>query len=443
MTMIFKRKIYDRLLEWKQRRNGKTALLIEGARRIGKSTVVTEFAKKEYDSYMLIDFSTASREVVSLFDNIMDLDFLFFRLQAIYNVILQERRSLIIFDEVQFCPRARQAIKTLVADGRYDYVETGSLISIKKNTKDILIPSEETRILMYPMDYEEFRWATGDTATVPLLRQMLEKHIPLGSAHREAMRRLRLYMLVGGMPQAVSEYIASNNMSAVDEVKRDIIKLYQDDFRKIDPSGKVGNLFMQIPAQLSSGSGRYKPSQVLGETSTEKKTELLGDLVDSKTVNIAFHANDPNIGMPLTEDITRFKIYCGDTGIFTTLAFWDKDVTENIIYQKLLSDKLNANMGYVFENLVAQILTASGNKLFYYTWQKDSKRNYEVDFILSKAAKICPIEVKSSGYNTHPSLNAFCEKYSDRVGARYLVYTKDLRKDGATTLLPVYMVPLL
>lgn len=443
MAKIFKRKIYDRLLEWKRSRKGKTALLIEGARRVGKSTIVTEFAKKEYDSYILIDFSTTSHEVIGLFDNLMDLNYLFLRLQAVYNVILHERRSLIVFDEVQFCPRARQAIKALVADGRYDYVETGSLISIKRNTKDILIPSEETRILMYPMDYEEFRWAMGDTVSVPLLRQMMEKHIPLGAAHREAMRRLRLYMLVGGIPQAISEYIESNNMSVVDEVKRDIIKLYQDDFRKIDPSGRVGNLFMQIPAQLSSNSGRYKPSQVIGETGTEKKAELLQDLADSKTVNIAFNANDPNIGMSLTEDVTRFKIYCGDTGIFTTLAFWDKDITENIIYQKLLGDKLNANLGYVFENLVSQMLTASGNKLFYYTWQKDSKRNYEVDFILSKGTKICPIEVKSSGYNSHSSLDAFCEKYSARVGERYLVYTKDLRKDGATTLLPIYMVPLL
>lgn len=443
MTTIFKRKIYDDLLRWKSTANGSKALLVEGARRVGKSTIVEEFAKKEYESYILIDFSRVSAETKALFDDLTDLDYIFLRLQTTYNVILHERRSLIVFDEVQLFPKARQAIKHLVADRRYDYIETGSLISIHKNVKDIIIPSEEARIPMYPMDYEEFRWALDDDATMPLLKQFYDQHLPLGSAHRVSMRRFRLYMLVGGMPQAVSEYLESNNMSKVDSAKRDIINLYCEDFRKLDPSGRLGQLFMQVPAQLSSNSGRYKPYQILDNTDVSKMSELMQALQESRTVNIAFHANDPNVGMSLTQDSTRFKIYCGDTGLFVTLAFWDKDITENIIYQKLLSDKISSNLGYVYENIVAQMLTASGNKLFYYTWPKDEKHNYEVDFLISRGAKICPIEVKSSSYRTHASLDAFCNKFSNRIGDRYLVYTKDYGKDHETTLLPVYMVPLL
>ena len=443
MTPIFKRKIYDQMLEWKHSRNGKTALLIEGARRVGKSTIVKLFAEQEYQSYILIDFNQASKQVVELFDDLMNLDYLFLQLQATYNVSLIERQSVIVFDEVQQCPKARQAIKYLVADGRYDYIETGSLISIKKSTQSITIPSEEQRISMHPMDYEEFRWAIGDNASMPLLRTFLDKKISLGAAHRKTMRDLRLYMLVGGMPQAVNEYLETNNLSLVDHVKRDILHLYQDDFQKIDPSGRLERLYVNIPSQLNKNANRYRPSQILGDVQGEKVQELLHALEDSKTALFCHHTNDPNIGMPFTEDTSRFKIYCADTGLFVTLAFWDKDFTENIIYQKLLSDKLSANLGYVYENLVAQMLTANGNKLFYYSWPKDDKHNYEIDFLLSRGAKLQPIEVKSSGYNTHASLDAFCRKFSKVVDMRYLIYTKDYRKDGPTTLLPVYMTPLL
>lgn len=443
MAQVFKRKIYDKLLKWKRESQGKSAVLIEGARRIGKSTIVEEFAKREYESYILIDFLKASKEIKGLFDDLMDLDFIFLRLQNTYNVELIERKSLIVFDEVQLCPKARQAIKYLVADGRYDYIETGSLISIKKNTKDITIPSEEERIEMYPMDYEEFRWAMGDTASMTLLKKMLDKRISLGPAHRQKMRELRLYMLVGGMPQAVDTYIETNNLSRVDAVKKNIIKLYQDDFLKLDSTGRLGQMFMEIPSQLSNNSNRYVPYQVIGRTSENILSELLLDLEDSKTVNIAYHTNDPNAGMSLTKDNSRYKIFCGDTGLFVTMVFWDKDVTENIIYQKLLSDKLEANLGYVFENLVAQMLTASGNRLFYYTWPKDDKHNYEIDFLLDRGFKLCPIEVKSSGYNTHASLDAFCKKFSGRVGSRYLIYTKDLKQDHETLLIPTYMTPLI
>ena len=437
---FFKRKIYDRMLQWKQERDGKTALLIKGARRVGKSTIVEEFARQEYETYMLIDFSRASEEVKSLFNDLMDLDYIFLRLQAIYNVILQERRSVIIFDEVQKCPLARQAIKQLVKDHRYDYIETGSLISIRKNTEGIIIPSEETRIDMFPMDYEEFRWALGDKATVPLLRQFFDKQLPLGQAFRKSMRDFRLYMLVGGMPQVVNEYLDTNNLSKVDTVKREIIELYFDDFLKIDPSGRASQLFMAIPSELSKNASRYQVSSVLSDSERKNLSEVLIAMKDSMVVNFSYHSNDPNVGFALNSDKDQYKMFIGDTGLFITLAFWDKDVTENIIYQKLLSDKLSANLGYVYENIVAQILTATGNKLFYHTWpMENSNHNYEVDFLLSRGNKIWPIEVKSSGYKTHASLDAFCMKFSDRISNRYLIYTKDLRKDEATTLLPVFM----
>ena len=437
---IFKRKIYERMLQWKQERDGKTALLVKGARRVGKSTIDEEFARQEYDSYMLIDFARASEEVKALFNDLMDLDYIFLRLQAIYNVILQERRSVIIFDEVQKCPLARQAIKQLVKDHRYDYIETGSLISIRKNTEGIIIPSEETRIEMFPMDYEEFRWALGDKATVPLLRQFFDKQLPLGQAFRKSMRDFRLYMLVGGMPQAVNEYLDTNNLSKVDTVKREIIELYFDDFLKIDPSGRASQLFQAIPSELGKNASRYQVSSVLSDSERKNLSEVLNAMKDSMVVNFSYHSNDPNVGFALNSDKNLYKIFVGDTGLFVTLAFWDKDVTENIIYQKLLSDKLSANLGYVYENIVAQMLTATGNKLFYHTWpMQNSNHNYEVDFLLSRGSKICPIEVKSSGYKTHASLDAFCRKFSERISNRYLIYTKDYKKDETTTLLPAFM----
>ena len=443
MKRIFKRKLYDQLLKWKRVQNGKTAILIEGARRVGKSTLVEQFAKNEYDSYILIDFNEASEEVTALFNNLMNMDYIFLQLQSIYNVVLKKRKSVIIFDEVQNCPRARQAIKYLVKGGRYDYIETGSLISIKKNTKNITIPSEEERVTLYPMDYEEFRWAMGDEATIPLLRTFYDNKLPLAQAHREAMRNFRLYLLVGGMPQAVEAYIETNNFSMVDLAKRGVIRIYQDDFQKLDSTGRLETLFMNIPSQLSQTNNRFKPYAVLGDVDEDKLMEFLKDLEDSKTTLFAYHSNDPNVGMSLTKDISKFKIFCADTGLFVTLAFWDKDYTENVIYQKLLNDKLSTNLGYVYENMIAQMLATSGNKLFYYTWPKDETHNYEIDFLLSHGTKLQPVEVKSSGYNTHKSLDVFCEKYSHIVECRYLIYTKDLKTDKGTILLPVYMTPFL
>lgn len=442
---IFKRKLYDKMLQWKQERDGSTALLIKGARRVGKSTLAEEFAKREYESYLCIDFTEAPKEVRDLFNDISDLDSLLLSLQFHYQKRLSPRKSAIIFDEVQSCPMARQAIRKLVKDRRYDYIETGSLISIKKNTQDIRIPSEETRMTLYPMDYEEFRWALGDEVTVPMLHEAFERKMSLGDGVvRKLLRDFRLYMLVGGMPQAVNTYLETNNLSAVDAVKREIIELYADDFRKIDPTGRMTRMFYAIPGQLNSNASRYQVSGVIGQAKQERMEELLQDMEDSQVVLFSHHANDPNVGLSLHVDNNRYKLFMNDTGLFITLAFWDKDVTENIIYQKLLTDKLSADLGYVYENVVAQILKAAGNELYYHTWPTESgKHNYEIDFLLSRGSKVCPVEVKSSGYKTHASLDAFQRKFPERILHRYLVYTKDLRKDSDILMTPVFMAMFL
>ena len=443
--MTFKRKIYDKFLEWKKNSDGKTALLVEGARRIGKSTIVEEFAKNEYESYILIDFTKASKEVLNLFDDISDLNYIFLRLQLIYHKELHQRKSLIIFDEVQFCPKARQAIKHLVADHRYDYMETGSLISIRKNVKDILIPSEERQVQMYPMDFEEFKWALGDTVTIKLLRESFEKYQPLGDdLNRRMMRDFRLYMLVGGMPKAVSTYIETNNMRLVDEEKRDILRLYESDFMKIDSTGKAAMLFKSIPSQLEKNASRYQVSSVLENQRNSTVLELISEMESSRTVLVSYKSDDPNAGLTRTKDLENFKLFVCDTGLFTTMLFMDKDFTENIIYEKLLSDKLSVNLGYLYENIVAQILKANGNSLFYYTFlDEKSRHNFEIDFLLARNNKVCPIEIKSSGYKTHASLDAFSEKYSSRILNKYLVYTKDLGKDKDVFSIPVYMTMFL
>lgn len=444
MEYIFERKIYQQMMQWKEENQGKTALLIEGARRIGKSTIAEQFAKQEYKSYILIDFNKATATVKSLFNDLMDLDYIFIYLQDAYKTTLYPRESVIIFDEVQQCPLARQAIKYLVQDGRYDYIETGSLISIRKNVENITIPSEEDKIEMFPMDYEEFRWAMGDKTTMPLQKQLFDKKMSMGDElNRAKMRDLRLYMLVGGMPQAVNKYLETKNLRAVDAIKRKIIELYIEDFRKIDKNGKIGRLFQAIPSMLSRNVTRFHPTSIIKGLPSDKMEDLIVALEESKTVNFCYHVTDPQVGLPLTEDRERFKLYVADTGLMVTLAFWDKRFMENELYSKLLSDKLSANLGYVYENLIAQMLRAAGNKLYYHTWPKDESHNYEIDFLLSRGAKICPIEVKSSNHKSHVSLDEFCKKYSSRISNRYLLYTKDLRKDGETLMTPVYMTGLL
>ena len=443
--ICFKRKLYAAMLKWKQERDGATALLIQGARRVGKSTIAEEFARNEYTSYILIDFSKVSKDVADLFNDISDLNYLFLRLQFIYNVQLHERASVIVFDEVQLQPKARQAIKHLVKDRRYDYIETGSLISVRSRSRDILIPSEETKVNLYPMDFEEFRWALGDSATVPLLRTAFEKKISLGdAAHRKLMRDFRLYMLVGGMPQAVVAYMETNNFTEVDAVKRDIIALYEEDFGKSDSSGRAKALYDAIPAQLSRNASRYKVSAAIPDDKKNRVKGVIAEVEDSMTVNIAYHADDPNIGLALTRNEDYFKMYASDTGLFVTLAFKDKDITENVIYEKLLNDKLSANLGYIYENMIAQMLRASGKDLYYHTIPyAEGKKYYEVDFLISDRPKIAPIEVKSSGYKSHKSLDEFCAKYSERIINRYVIYTKDYKRENGVEYLPVYMTMFL
>lgn len=443
MEQLFKRKIYSRILDWK-RSEGKSALLIEGARRVGKSTIVKEFAKREYKSFILIDFSNASKEIQELFDDVSDLNFFFLRLQALSGVSLCQRESLIVFDEVQFAPRARQAIKHLVADGRYDYIETGSLISIRKNVKDILIPSEEHRLQMNPMDFEEFQWALGFENIGDLMREFIARRHPLGNAtHRKMMRDFRLYMLVGGMPQAVETYIESNDFRRVDDVKRTIVSLYNDDFMKIDPSGRISRLFNAIPSQLYSNASRYMPHSIV-EGDSEFVMTAMSELMESRTINIAWHATDPGPMMSANYDASRFKLFTADTGLFVTLAFMDDSYMSNDLYRKLLSDKLEANLGYVYENAVSQILVAQGKKIFYYTFDNPNKTGkYEIDFLVQDHGKVDPIEVKSSGYNQHKSLDAFCTRYSSRIHQAYCVTPKDRSNDNQIINLPFYLLPFL
>ncbi len=436
------------MVEWKNWSKGRYALLIEGARRIGKSTIAEEFARNEYKEYIKIDFSEAENEIFELFDNMRDLDRFFLKLQTYTGKSLITRNSVIIFDEIQFCPKARQAIKHLVKDGRYDYIETGSLVSIRKNVKNILIPSEEDHINMYPMDFEEFLWAIGEKLKYDFIKDSYEKMMPMGDVmNRHLMGEFRLYMLVGGMPQAINAYLDYNDFAEVDKVKRRILKLYDDDFRKIDPLGRASTIFKSIPSELSRNSMRYKVGSVIEGGRLDRLGELFADIADSKSVNMAYHADDPNIGLALHADLDYFKMFVADTGLFITMAFLDKDYTDNIIYKKLLADKLPADLGYVYENVVAQLLQTAGHSLCYYTFkqsEEDNKSNfYEIDFLISRKDKICPIEVKSSGYKSHKSLDKFQEKFSSRISQRYLLYTKDIRKEKDIICLPVYMAGLL
>ncbi len=428
------------MLQWKQNSNGKTALMIKGARRIGKSTIVKEFVRREYQSFIFIDFGEASSKIRNMFDDLSDLDFLFAQLQMTCKTQLFERKSAIVFDEVQLEPRARQAIKYLVADGRYDYIETGSLIGIRKFTERILIPSEETTIDMFPMDYEEFRWAMEDNVSIPMFRTFFLKHQRIGdAAFRQAMRDFRLYMLIGGMPQAVNEYLETKNFINVDNVKRNIISLYENDLRKIDTTGRASLLFNNIPAQLSHGGSRYKVSTVIDNQRADNILPIIEDMKSSMMINVANHCDDPNVGMSLTKNLEKFKLYMGDTGLFITMIFRDKDATENIIYEKLLSDKLDTNLGYIYENIVAQTLRTNGHQLFYYTFPSEtSNHNYEIDFMLSERNKICPIEVKSSGYQKHVSIDEFSKKFSARIQSKYIIYTKDFKKEEDVMMLPTF-----
>ncbi|MDO4197830.1 MAG: AAA family ATPase [Erysipelotrichaceae bacterium] len=441
--MYFKRKAYNKLLEWKENYADSYAVLLEGARRVGKSTIVKHFAENEYRSYIMIDFSNVRDNIISCFDDIADLPMFFLRLQAETGVTLYEHESVIIFDEIQLFPKARQAIKHLVADGRYHYIETGSLISIKKNTRGILIPSEEMKIQVYPMDYEEFCEATG--VNYGLIRQIYESGKPIGQeTNRKLMRDLRIYMAVGGMPQAVEAYKKGYNFSRIDQIKRQIIDLYEQDFKKIDASGRISALYHSIPAQLSKGKRKFRISSVFSGKKSDKTDELLYDLIDSKTVLACYNCTKPEASLSESKDLDSYKLYLADTGLFVTLMFIDRPSVENEIYAKLLSDKLPVNLGYLYENLVAQIIAASGRELYYHTWEKPgSTHYYEVDFLTSEKSKINVFEVKSSGTGKHESLNEFSRKYSGVTGHTYLISQKDVSHEAALLKKPVYMMPFL
>lgn len=440
---MFKRKAYEELLKWKKEWDGKYACLLEGARRVGKTTIAEEFARNEYESYTLIDFSNVSKELLDIFDDISKLDRFFLRLQMETGVELIERKSVIIFDEIQLFPKARQAIKHLVKDGRYDYIETGSLISIKKNVKDILIPSEEHKIHVYPMDYEEFMWATGANPNV--LSMAYKSNIELGNAaNRNAMKDFRVYMAVGGMPQAVEQYIVTNNFEAVDKVKREILELYYDDLKKIDDSGRITDMYKSVPGQLASKKKHYVITAATGKQKTRKDEERLFELIESGLVLPCYNVLNPSISLSQTKDGDCFKLYLSDIGLFTTMLFNDSQNGIADIYQKLLSDSLPADLGYLYENVVAQTIKASGRELYYHTWRKEgSTHSFEIDFLITSKNKIIPIEVKSSAVKNHKSIDAFEKKYSQYVGERYLLSQKDVGKDGTLKYRPIYMTMFL
>ena len=439
---MFKRKVTDKLLQWKKAYNGKYAVLLEGARRVGKTTIAESFAKENYKSYIMIDFSNVSKDMLDVFEDISNLDIFFLRLQSLASVKLYERNSVIIFDEIQLMPKVRQAIKHLVKDGRYDYIETGSLISIKKNVKDILIPSEEVKINVYPLDYEEFCWACGKDYSI--FKKIIDYKKPVGQAtNRYLMRDFRIYMAIGGMQQAVEAYLDKKSFQEIDFIKKEIINLYEDDFRKIDPSGRISMIFDSIPSQLASHKNKFYLSKIVAKKVTTKDKELLFNLIDSKTVLICYNVNDPHIALNLTKDLDKFKLYILDIGLFTTMLFNDKNLVSENIYNKLLSNKLDANLGYLYENAVAQIIAANDRKLYYHTWyDKDKRSSYEVDFLTSDNNKIIPIEVKSSDVNNHSSINKFSNKYSSCISRRILFSQNDIGHDNMLELIPIYLAPI-
>lgn len=438
---MFDRKAYAQLKEWKEKYGTKYAALLEGPRRVGKSTIAEEFAKKNFKSYVKVDFSNVGKQMRSVFDDVTDLDSFFLRLQAVSGIKLYEKKSAIIFDEIQRMPEVRQAIKHLVADGRFYYIETGSLISIKKNVKNIVIPSEEHKIQIYPMDYEEFTWAIEKSYDV--LRDLYKTGKPVGNeVNRKLMRDFRIYMAVGGMPQAVKAFVEKEDFGTIDAIKREIIELYEDDFHKIDPSGRISRLYSSVPGMLSSNKTRFVISNALGKRLTSRDLEIFSELLDSKTVLIANNVTDPSIALNMSVSADTFKLYLADTGLFTTLMFNSEEKIHSDIYAKLMSDKLEANLGYMYENAVAQVIASTGRRLYYHTWPKEnSTHNYEVDFLVPSHSKIVPFEVKSSSVRFHDSISAFFQKYPSKTYRRYLLSQKDVGKEEALYLKPIYMLP--
>lgn len=449
---MLKRKIYNQLLEWKQDKDGSTALLIEGARRIGKSYIAEEFAKQEYDNYILIDFTKAPKLVKSWFDLYLeDVDTLLENLQLHYKRQLKPRKSLIIFDEVQACPRAREAIKTLVADGRYDYLETGSLISIKKNVKDILIPSEEDSIEMYPMDFEEFLWAMGDEMLMPYIKKQFDARKPMGEFHRRAMEYFRKYLIIGGMPQAVNAYLETKDFKKVDATKRQILRLYRNDIRKYadNVETKVTAIFDEIPGQLSKHEKKFRLSALEDEARMRNYEDAFFWLDDAKIINCCYNTTEPNVSLRLNEERTTLKCYMLDTGLLLSHTFNARGIMSQEIYQKLMFDKLEINEGMLIENIVAQMLRANGHKLFFYSSNSvDAENRMEIDFLIQKEIvtsrhNISPIEVKSGDRYTLTSLRKCMKKFQEWMSTPYVIHSKDLQVEEGIVYIPLYMTPLL
>lgn len=444
-----KRKIYKRLLEWKERDKGNCALLLDGARRVGKSYIVEQFGKNEYKSYLLIDFAHLPREVRDIFENdINDLELFFSKLSVYYRKVLYKRESLIIFDEVQRFPAARQLIKYLVADGRYDYVETGSLISLRMNVENIVIPSEEEHVEMFPMDFEEFLWALGDETTVPFLRECFEACRPLGQAlHRKVMNDFRQYILVGGMPQVVETFRKEKDFEEADRIKKRILTLYREDVTKFAKGyeSKVLAIFDKIPSQLSKVEKKYKLSNISKEARLRDYEDAFMWLAEAMIVNNCFNATEPTVGLTMSEEHSTRKCYMGDTGLLVTHAFMDDKFIDNELYRDILLDRLHVNEGMLMENIVAQELRANGHKLYFYSRSDTNERSnhMEIDFLVRKGRKICPIEVKSGGYRAHSSLDKFRTKFKGRIGQAYILYTKDIMVKEDVIHLPLYMTMFL
>ncbi len=448
-----KRKIYNELLLWKQRRKGKVALMIDGARRVGKSYIAEEFARNEYKSYILVDFNKADKPLMTIFDEYLtNLDLFFMHLSVYFGVRLYERDSLIIFDEVQLYPWARAAIKYLVADGRYDYLETGSLVSINRNVKDIVIPSEEHRISMFPMDFEEFLWAAGDDMTMPFVMECFEKRIPLGPLHRKVMDLFRQYMIVGGMPQAVLAFFENRSFEDADMAKREILSLYRADIEKyaVGYESKVKGIFDQIPAELQRHEKRFRLSHLSDTARFRDYESSFFWLSDARIVNVCYAATEPSVGLKMRMDSLTLKCYMADTGLLISHAFDENTITNEKLYQKLLLDKLEINKGMLVENVVAQMLCASGHKLYFYSSysKTDAEERMEIDFLVKKPVitnrhNICPIEVKSTTKYTIASLEKFCRKYNEQLSTAFVLHSADLKEKDGIVYLPLYMAALL
>ena len=455
-----KRKIYQTLLKWKKERRGEVALLIEGARRIGKSHIVEEFGHDEYESYILVDFSKVSPQVMEFFDLYLDdLDTLFQNLELYFRCKLfprqsrgEEARSLIIFDEVQFCPRARSGIKHFVRDNRFDYIETGSLVSIKKNVKDIMIPSEEHPVQMYPMDFEEFLWAMGDEMIMPYIRSQFEKKKPMGAFHRRAMDYFRRYMIVGGMPQAVKKYIETRDFVKVDEVKRDILALYRNDIKKYagNQETNVSAIFEEIPGQLQKHEKTFRLSALREDARMRDYSQAFFWLSDAKVINCCYNSTEPSIGLKLNEDRTTLKCYLNDTGLLISHAFDERGIVTEDLYRKLMFDKLEVNQGMLVENIVSQMLKASGHNLFFFSnsSRASAEDRMEIDFLIAKQTttsrhNISPIEVKSGARYALTSLTKCMTKYAKDLSTPYVLHDKDLKIEDGIVFLPLYMTPLL